>query len=66
MRSCRNLGREMVVVTTAVKMGLQAMRDQGMEIPPTRPYKYYSVKYKPGSYVDRLMKEGTVEAKTFK
>lgn len=66
MRSCRNLGREMVVVTTAVKMGLQAMRDRGMEIPPTRPYKYYSVKYKSGSYVDKLMKEGKVEGKTFK
>jgi multimeric flavodoxin WrbA len=66
MRSCRNLGREMVVMTTAVKLGLQSMRDRDLEIPETRPYKYYSVKAKPGSYVDKMLKEGKVAAKSFK
>jgi multimeric flavodoxin WrbA len=66
MRSCRNLGREMVVVTTAVKLGLQAMREKDMEIPQTRPYKFYSLTPKSGSYVDKLVREKKIEVKKFK
>ena len=65
MGSCRNLGREMVVVTTDMKLGLEAMRSKDLEIPPTRPYKYYSMKAKPGSYVAKLLKGQKVEQKTF-
>ena len=44
----------------------QEMKKKNLEIPPTRSYKYYSVEAKPGSYVDKLLKEHKVEKKTFK
>lgn len=62
MRSVRNTGRNVAIATIIVKAGVEALEEKGIQYPkPSLCFKKYSVKPVPGSYVDKLIKEGKLE-----
>lgn len=61
IRAARNLGKNVAIVAKIVKTGLKTLKEQGINIPETFPFKKYSGTPIPGSYIERLVKEGKVE-----
>lgn len=59
-RTLKNLGRQLAVAAMILKLGRKAFLEGGYEEPEFIPFTRYSVKPKPGSYVDKLIKEGKV------
>jgi len=59
-RSLRNVGRSVAVTTMIVKLGRKAFLESGLKAPQFQGFVKYSVKPKPGSWLDKLMKEGKV------
>lgn len=59
-RTLKNLGRWLAVAAMHMKLARTAFRQAGYAEPEIIPFTQYSVKPKPGSYVDKLMKEGKV------
>lgn len=60
-RSLRNLGRNVVAAAQMLKAGRKTLEDNGIMLPDILPFKKYSVKPTPNSYVAKLIKEGRVE-----
>jgi multimeric flavodoxin WrbA len=59
-RSIRNVGRQVGLTTKITKMGKQAFDAAGLKEPKFQSFVKYSVKPTPGSWVDKLTKEGRV------
>lgn len=59
-RTLKNLGRSLVWHAMLLKAGQETLAAEGLKEPEVRSFTRYSVKPKPGSYVDRLCKEGKV------
>jgi len=59
-RCLRNVGRQVAVTAMITKLGRQEFLKQGLEEPHFQSFVRYSVKPKPGSWVDKLVKEGKV------
>jgi len=59
-RTLKNLGRWLAVAAMTLKLGRITFKQAGYYAPEPMPFTKYSVKPKPGSYVDRLIKEGKV------
>jgi multimeric flavodoxin WrbA len=59
-RTLKNLGRSLAVHAMVLKLGREAFKAQGFQEPQIQSFTRYSVKPKPGSYVDKLVKEGKV------
>jgi multimeric flavodoxin WrbA len=59
-RTLKNLGRQLVVAAMTLKLGRKAFEEAQYQEPELVPFTRYSVKPKPGSYVDKLIKEGKV------
>ncbi len=60
-RSLRNLGKNIVAVGHMIKWGREALQEKNIVFPEIFSFKKYSVKPKPGSYVERIAKEGKVQ-----
>ena len=60
-RSLRNLGRNVVATAQIVKGGKLALKEHGIELPTVLPFKKYSVRPKPGSFVEKMIKDGKVQ-----
>jgi|GEM_PF-207086 len=60
-RSLKNLGRHLAESSMVMKLGRDTFRRAGYKETEAIPFTKYSVKPKPGSYVERLIKEGKVE-----
>ncbi len=59
-RTLKNLGRWLSVAAMTLKLGRTVFKQAGYYAPEPMPFTKYSVKPRPGSYVDRLIKEGKV------
>ncbi len=59
-RTLRNTGRNVANAALLTKLGKQALYDQGYKEVEFQSFVRYSVKPKPGSWVDKLIKEGKV------
>jgi multimeric flavodoxin WrbA len=59
-RSLKNLGRHLAEAAMVMKLGRETFKKEGFKEMEVIPFTRYSVKPKPGSYVDRLIKEGKV------
>ena len=59
-RTLKNLGRWLAVAAMTLRLGRAAFKQAGYYAPEAAPFTKYSVKPKPGSYVDKLIKEGKV------
>lgn len=60
-RALRSLGRNVVSTAQILNLGGKAALEKGIPRLDLLPFKKYSVKPKPGSFVDKLIKEGRVE-----
>ncbi len=60
-RSLRNLGKNVVDVALKMKAGTKVVQEQGIKLPEILSFKKYSVKPKPGSFVEKIIKEGRIE-----
>ncbi len=61
MKAVRNVGRHTAYVALMTKLGKERIKELGLKEPSGLPWKKYSVKPKPGSYVEKLIKEGKIE-----
>jgi multimeric flavodoxin WrbA len=59
-RSLKNLGRHLAEAAMVMKLGRETFKKESFKEMEVIPFTRYSVKPKPGSYVDRLIKEGKV------
>jgi hypothetical protein len=60
-RSLKNLGWHLAESSMVMKLGRDIFRQAGYKETVAMPFTKYSVKPKPGSYLDKLIKEGKVE-----
>jgi multimeric flavodoxin WrbA len=60
MKAIRNVGRHTAYVALMTKLGKERMKELGVEDPVTYPWMKYSVKPKPGSWVQKLADEGKI------
>lgn len=60
-RTLKNLGRNLAVHAMTLKLGREAFKAQGYKEPQIQSFTQYSIKPKPGSYVDKLVQEGKVQ-----
>jgi len=60
-RSLRNLGRNTVATAQIVNAGKRSLKEQGIKLPEVLSFKKYSVRPKPGTFVDKMVKEGRVQ-----
>lgn len=60
MTSCRNLGRNVAFVSMALKQGITGLAEAGVKMPPVVTYKRFLDKPAPGSYLEKLLKEGKI------
>ncbi|MBW2029208.1 MAG: flavodoxin family protein [Deltaproteobacteria bacterium] len=61
MKAIRNVGRHTAYVAMMTKLGKERIRELGLTEPEVFPWPRYSVKPIPGSWIDKLIKEGKVE-----
>lgn len=61
MKAIRNVGRHTAHVAMMTKLGKESIKELGLKEPGGYPWRKYSVKPRPGSWVDKLTKEGKVE-----
>ncbi len=59
-RSLKNLGRHLAEAAMVMKLGREAFDKKDLKKTEFMSFTKYSVKPKPGSYVDKLIKEGKV------
>jgi len=59
-RSLKNLGRHLAESAMVMKLGRETFNKAAFKETEVIPFTKYSVKPKPGSYVDKLIKEGKV------
>ena len=59
-RCLRNVGRQVAVTAMVTKMGRKALLESGLKEPPFQSFVKYSVKPRPGSWVDSMIKQGKV------
>ena len=59
-RTLRNLGRQLAVGAMVMKLGREAFLKAGYKEPEYISFTKYSLRPKPGSYIDKLVKEGKV------
>ncbi|MDP2718769.1 MAG: flavodoxin family protein [Dehalococcoidia bacterium] len=60
MTSTRNLGRNVATISRIVKYGLKGLEDSGEKIPGIATYRRSMEKPAPGSYLERMVKEGKI------
>lgn len=60
-RSLKNMGRWLAVGAMYMKLAREAFKEAEIKAPEVMPYTEYYIKPEPGSYVDKLMKEGKVK-----
>lgn len=59
----RNLGRNVAFVSKAVKTGIEGLEKAGVKMPEVVTFRRFAGKPLPGSYVDKLVKEGRIKLK---
>jgi multimeric flavodoxin WrbA len=64
MKSIRNTGKHVAQMAMILKMGKQAFKGSGLKELELIPFPRYSVKPKPGSWIQKLVDEGKVELVT--
>ncbi|MBI2829895.1 MAG: flavodoxin family protein [Chloroflexi bacterium] len=60
-RAIKNVGRWLAVTAMFMKVGRLAFKEAGLKAPEVMPFTEYYLKPDPGSYVDKLIKEGKVK-----
>lgn len=60
-RGLRNLGRNLVATVQIVNAGKRVLKEQGIKLPEILPFKKYSVRPKPGSFIEKMIKDGRVQ-----
>ena len=60
-RCLRNVGRQVAVTAMITKLGRKTLVDVGLKEPTFQSFVKYSVKPKPGSWVESLIKAGKVQ-----
>ncbi|MBI2829741.1 MAG: flavodoxin family protein [Chloroflexi bacterium] len=60
-RTLKNLGRWLAAGAMFMKLGRIAFKEAEVKAPEIMPYTEYYIKPEPGSYVDKLVKEGKVK-----
>lgn len=61
MKAIRNVGRHTAHVAMMTKLGKMRIKELGLKEPEIFPWPRYSVKPKPGSWIQKLMDEGKIE-----
>ena len=61
MRSIRNTGRHVAHAAMVLAMGKSMFKESGLKEPDMIPFPRYSVKPKPGSWIQKLIDEGKVQ-----
>ena len=61
MTACRNLGRNVALVSKIVKKGIEELERAGVGIPEIATFKKVREKPSPGSYLEKLVKEGKIK-----
>jgi multimeric flavodoxin WrbA len=59
-RCLRNVGRQVAVTAMVTKLGRQTFYERSLKEPNFQSFVKYSVRPKPGSWIDKLTKEGKV------
>ncbi len=60
-RTLKNLGRWLAVAAMFMRLSREGFKAAELKAPEMQPYTEYYIKPDPGSYVDKLMKEGKVK-----
>ncbi|MBI2829971.1 MAG: flavodoxin family protein [Chloroflexi bacterium] len=60
-RAVKNMGRWLAVGAMYMKLAREGFKASGLNAPQPMPYTEYYIKPEPGSYVDKLVKEGKVK-----
>ncbi|MFC1967970.1 flavodoxin family protein [Chloroflexota bacterium] len=63
MRSTRNLGRNVALVSKIIKKGIEGLKEADVKIPEIVTYRRFPEKPLPGSYVEKLAKEGRIKVR---
>ncbi len=60
-RALKNLGRSLAMGAMTMRLAREGFKEAELYAPEIMPYTEYYIKPEPGSYVDKLMKEGKVK-----
>ncbi len=61
LKSTRSLGRNVATISRIVKVGVETLKKTGVKIPESKAWVKYPKKPQPGSYIEKLVKEGKVK-----